>query len=179
MQCVEQYELNILPGEGGGIAEASCWAALAVVPNPSFRAATAVNAGAGVGGGGGAALAFSIVFGNSRMAMVNAAVPVPGFGGGGHAERAALVSAGANALTLHPIAALNYVLYVELSPCQYCAPWLTAGGGAGALNPYLVPIAAGNLHVWYRWVHPAGVNAMDAWNASSRAIKLADIAANW
>src|SRR5689334_14347087 len=89
-QRVDQYHLNILMGAGGGIGRNSCWAALAVTPSPAYPAPVAVNPagppGAPIGGAWGA-LPYGIVFGQSRMAMVNALVAVPGFGGGGHAER--------------------------------------------------------------------------------------------
>jgi hypothetical protein len=141
-----------------------------------------VNAGGPPGTGAGwGALPYAMTFGNSRMSMINALVPVPGFGGGGHAERTALIAAGAAGCFLYPLpAAVNSaVLFVQLSPCGPCGVWL-GGGGGGVANPYTPAIAGGvTLHVWYRWPHPAGVGAMIAWNGNTRAAKLADITANW
>jgi hypothetical protein len=191
-QCVDQYHLNILPGAGGGIATGSCWAAVAVTPNlaAGFPAPGAVNVagppGTGVPGAWGG-LPYAIVFGSSQMAGVAAAVPLPGAPAalGNHAERNALIIAGNNGLVLYPIAAApnSGVMFVQLAPCVHCGPWL-AGGGGGVANPYAAAIAgaapgAFTLNVWYRWPHPAGVGAMMAWNAMTRAAKLADINANW
>ena len=181
-QCVDQFTLNIMPGPGGGIANASCWAALAVVPNLAFPAPIAVNPAAppGVPVGAWGALPYSIVFGNSQMHMIHALVAVPGFGGGGHAERTALIAAGAAGCALYQLAGLanNYVLFVQLSPCPPCAGWL-AGGGGGVANPYVGAIGGGTLHVWYRWPYPAGIGAMNAWNGQGRGAKLVDINTNW
>ncbi|HYC88117.1 MAG TPA: hypothetical protein VEO54_02805 [Thermoanaerobaculia bacterium] len=70
-------------------------------------------------------------------------------------------------------------MFVQLAPCAHCGPWL-AGGGGGVANPYAAAIGGGfTLNVWYRWPHPGGVGAMMAWNAMTRAAKLADINANW
>jgi hypothetical protein len=191
-QCVDQYHLNILLGAGGGIAAGSCWAAVAVVPNggAGFPAPMAVNAGGPVGtaiGGAWGALPYSMVFGNSQMAGVGAMVAIPGAPGalGNHAERNALIIAGANGLALYQLmAAANHgVMFVQLAPCgpgfSNCAAWL-AGAGGGVANPYAVALGgAFTMHVWYRWPHPAGVGAMMAWNGAGRGAKLADINANW
>jgi hypothetical protein len=182
-QCVDQFTLNVLMGPGGGIANQSCWAAVAVTPGAGFPAPVAVNPAGfpGTNAAAWGALPYSMVFGNSRMAMVNALVTVPGFGGGGHAERTALIAAGGAGLALYPLAGLvnAAVLFVQLSPCIACGNWLVGGGG-GVANPYAVALGgAWTLHVWYRWPHPAGVGAMIAWNATGRAAKLADIGANW
>ena len=56
-------------------------------------------------------------------------------------------------------------MYIELQPCgpppagQNCAAWLIDNR-----NPYhgvITGAAAATLSVWWRWPHPAGVNAMD------------------
>jgi hypothetical protein len=136
--------------------------------------------GAAIGGAWGA-LPYSMVFGNSRMSMVAALVPVPGFAGGGHAERTALIAAGGAGCVPYVLAGManTAVLFVQLSPCGPCNAWL-GGGGGGVANPFAVWFGgATTLHVWYRWPHPAGVGAMIAWNGTGRAAKLADIAANW
>lgn len=182
--CVEQYEFQVLTGPGGGIATGSCWAALAVQPNPGigWQAPGAVH----VAGGLGATLAglpYSMVFGNSRMAYINSMVNVPGAppNFSSHAERNALVAAGGNGLALHTLAAHanNSVLFVQLAPCGPCNAWL-GGGGGGVPNPFAAAIGgATTLNVWYRFPYPGGVGAMNAWNGSTRAVKLADINANW
>ena len=185
-QCVDQYHINILLGAGGGIANASCWAAVATVPNPGvgFPAPYGVSVAGppGVNVGAWGTLPYGMVFGNSQLANVNANVPVPGFGGGGHGERTALIAAGANGLVLYPIAGLanTAVLFVQLEPCVPCDNWLGGVVGAGVANPYAGAILGGlTVHVWYRWPYPGGVGAMTAWNAQGRVAKLADINANW
>jgi hypothetical protein len=185
--CVEQYQLNVMPGAGGGIAGGSCWAGLAVTPNAgaAHPADGAVNV-AGAVGAVGAPLPYAIVFGNSKLAHVAAHVPVPGLvpAPGGHAERTALTTAGGAGLALYPLpgVANNGVIFVQLMPCAAgpnCQNWLQGIIGGGPVNPYAALLGAGGaftLNVWYRWAHPGGTPAMTAWNLGTRAAKLADIA---
>jgi hypothetical protein len=182
--CAEQYEFNVALGPGGGIAGMSCWAAVAVQPNAGagYPVEQMVNAAGGLGATMGP-LGFSAVFGNSRMASINAAVPVPGAPPGGfssHAERNALITANANGLALHNPAVNTAVLYVQLAPCPPCAVWL-GGGGGGIPNPFAAAIGGAlTLYVWYRWPYTApGTGAMRLWNLSPRAVKHADINLNW
>ncbi|EPJ77580.1 MULTISPECIES: hypothetical protein [Pseudomonas] len=174
-QCATHAHTQALPG--AGIAHGSCWAALATVSNPGagFPLGNAVA--------GGAALPYGVVFGNSRFSIVGAFAVVPGapaVGFSGHAERNALVVAGGNGLVPYGLVAPNagdWVMYVQLHPCQYCLPWLQGAGGGGLLNPFAGLIAgAQNLHVWYRWAHnPVGCAAKDTWNGLPLATKLAQI----
>jgi hypothetical protein len=187
-QCVEQYEFNVLPGPGGGIAGGSCWAAVAVTANAGagYPAAAAVNAAGGLGAVG-APLPYAIAFGNSQLAHVAVHVPVPGLAAapGGHAERNALTTAGAAGLALYalPAVANNGVMFVQLMPCAAgpnCQNWLQGIVGGGPANPYAALLGAGGvftLNVWYRWAHPGGTAAMTAWNGGGRAAKLANIGA--
>lgn len=184
--CVEQYHFNLLPGPGGGIAAMSCWAAAATVANGAagFPQEHAVNAAGPLGATGGP-LGYGAVFGNSRMAAIAAAVAVPGMPAAGfssHAERNALVTAGANGLALYTPIANQAVVFVQLAPCPGCANWL-GGGGGGLPNPWGPAILGGalTLHVWYRWAYnPAGVGQMMAFNNLTRAAKLAQtLTAAW
>ncbi|MGF7132917.1 hypothetical protein P3T40_004408 [Paraburkholderia sp. EB58] len=188
--CVEQYEFNVLTGVGAGIAQGSCWAAVATMPGPGFPAESAVTTAAPLGTTG-ALLPYGAVFGNSRMASIRTRVPVPGLVGAGgfnavsnHAERNTLLVASNNGLALYADPALaiggfaHYVLFVQLAPCVPCMAWLANG----AKNPVAATIAPGGpatLHVWYRWPYPAGGGAMWTWNALPRANKLTDIDNNW
>jgi hypothetical protein len=186
--CVEQYEFNILTGPGAGIAQGSCWAAVATLPGAGFPAERSVTT-AGALGATGAVLPYSAVFGNSRMASIRTRVPIPGLVAAGgfnavsnHAERNALLAANNNGLALHglpipPAGFAHYVLFVQLAPCPHCVNWLN-----GAANPFSAAIGPGGpatLHVWYRWPYPAGGGAMWTWNGWPRANKLADIDNNW
>lgn len=168
-QCADQYHLNILPGAGGGIAGGSCWAAVAVNPDGNFPNLDPINPVGAAPAGGGihvgvGGLGFGIVFGNSQMAMVNGQVNLPGFNGGGHAERVAINAAGVG--NLHA-PGNQAVLYVQLAPCAACQNWLNA-----------LPLGAVTLNVYYRFPYPGGVQTMLAWNNTTRAAKQADIA-NW
>lgn len=183
-QCVDQHALQAIGGPGGGIGNGSCWAAVATVPTLAFPAPLAVNPAAPPGTGTGmAALPYAMAFGNSQMATIAANVALPGLVmPSSHAERNALIGAGANGLALYqPGGAANTaVVFVQLAPCGGCAAWL-AGGGGGVANPFAAAIGGVlTLHVWYRWSYDnAGIAAWGAWQALSRANKLADINGNW
>ncbi len=185
-QCADQYHLNILPGPGGGIAAGTCWAALAVAAGGPFPNLAPVNsAGAAVAGGGvqvgAGGLGYGISFGASQMARINAQVALPGFGGGGHAERVAINNASAVGQGLYLLAGNNAVMFVQLHPCNGpgtpdCQTWLGAVG-THAYSPQLNAIGPGavTLNVYYRFAYPGGYAAMTAWNNTTRAAKQADI----
>jgi len=179
--CADQYALNIMFGPGGGIAAASCWAAVAVVPgvaHPALYPVHALFAGAPIAPF--APLGFGAVFGNSQMVSIRRRVTVPGYAGAAHAERAALRGAGIAGLALHAIAANQAVLFVQLAPCGPCNNWLNGVPGRGVANPFAAAIAgAWTLHVWYRWPYPAGIANMVAWNSQTRTNQLNDINNNW
>jgi hypothetical protein len=150
-QCADQYHLNILPGAGGGIAGGSCWAAVAVEPNANFPNLDPINPAGAIPNGGGVhigigGLGYGISFGNSQMAMINGQVGLPGFGGGGHAERVAINN-------INPIANLHTpldqaVMFVQLHPCN--------GPGTQQCQAWLNNLALGTttLYVYYRFPHP-------------------------
>lgn len=169
-QCVDQYQLNISLGPGGGIANGSCWAAVAVNPSPDFPNLTPINPVGAIPNGGDVAtvggLGYGIAFGNSQIATIAANVPVPGFNGGGHAERVAINTAGLP--NLHA-PGNQAVMFVQLHPCNgpgthQCQAWLN-GLGLGAVT----------LNVYYRFAYPGGVGAMTTWNGQGRAAQQADI----
>lgn len=170
-QCADQYQLNVLPGVGGGIAGGSCWAAVAVTPNANFPNLTPINPAGAVPAGGGVAVAgglgYGISFGNSQMAMINGQIALPGFGGGGHAERVAINNIGVG--NLHA-PGNNAVMFVQLHPCngvgtQQCVNWLN-GLALGAVT----------LNVYYRFPYPGGIGNMILWNQQTRANQQNDIA---
>ena len=181
-QCVDQYQLNIIPGVGGGIAAGSCWAALAVAPAGPYHNLNPVNPFGTVPNGGGVhvgpgGLGYGIVFGNSRVATVNAAVTVPGFIQGGHAERVVIYIAAALGLGLPFGGGTDAVMFVQLHPCHgdgthNCLGWLNA-------IPMFAPSAPFTLHVYYRFAYPAGVAAMTAWNNQTRDAQQNDITMHW
>jgi hypothetical protein len=162
LACADQFGA-VRPAHAG-IAGGSCCAAVAVNPNPA---------------GGFPAIPgqlFGVVFGNSRMAaggLVNEDV-------GGHAERAALTAAHANALTLFTIpGTADAILFVELAPCPGCAGWLNGVPG-GVPNPFNGAINGGGpttLNVWFQWPYPAGVPAMIAFHATPIGAQIAAITA--
>lgn len=150
-----------------GIAEGSCCAALAVVPNPSYPAQRSLFSFAKQPDGtvrpvyNNVILPYGIVYGNSQMAQGLVQGPV-----GGHAERAALTKAGGIPIYLEP--GNNAVLFVELYRCDRCQKWLNGQGG-GLENPY-IPLfnavhALTTLNVWWRWtLDEPGIAAMKAFH---------------
>lgn len=136
-------DFGAVRGARAGIADGSCCASVAVVPNGGYLAVSGADVPATLP-------AFSMVYGNSRFkagGLVEFYEDI-----GSHAERAALTIAERAGLTLLNIGGKG-VLYVELEPCGPCKRWLDGEEMSGAKNPYN---ASGiTIDVWYKWDYPS------------------------
>ena len=156
-------------GTGTHIASGSCWAALAAVPDGADYKETDAEGNAVAAGHG---LGYAAVFGQSRMAAIEALSEgsVAGYErqDGGHAEKAALGIAAGHHLSLHQAAPNEYVIYVLLAPCGNCARWL-----ASDRNPYHG--VDGRLNVGYLFAYPPADDRWKRFNALKLEDKLAAI----